>query len=291
VVWEEGDEPTQDTIQDALFGMDHVRQLVQSIKENGGLIDPIIVQAGSNIVLEGNSRLAAYRLLAKQDPIKWARLRAKVVPESMSESDIFCLLGEYHIIGKKDWAPFEQAGYLYRRHHTHGVTIEQLAKEINLSKRTISHLVDVYRFMLENDERDLNRWSYFDEYLKSNKIKRARQKYPELDKQIIRKIRNGEISKAVDIRDGLEKIVEGGGKNLAKFAAGKVRFADSYEAALHRGIGDQGVRHLKKFKEWLVRVETQNGLVQLDGEPRKQAMYDLKKIQTVIVRVLRTLDS
>src|SRR5450759_795658 len=67
---EDGHDPTQEEVEEILAQMDHVKQLVQSIKENGGLIDPVIVQGGSNIVLEGNSRLAAYRILAKQEPIK-----------------------------------------------------------------------------------------------------------------------------------------------------------------------------------------------------------------------------
>src|ERR1700730_11183297 len=79
VVRLDGTEPTQDDVEEALCGMDHVKQLVQSIKDNGGLIDPVIVQGGTNIVLEGNSRLAAYRILAKQDPIKWGSLRAGVL--------------------------------------------------------------------------------------------------------------------------------------------------------------------------------------------------------------------
>ena len=49
--------------------MDHVKQLVQSIRANGGLTDPLIVQDGEFVVFEGNSRLAAYRLLARLDPL------------------------------------------------------------------------------------------------------------------------------------------------------------------------------------------------------------------------------
>jgi hypothetical protein len=63
----DGRDPTQEEIEERLSTMDHVRQLVQSIKENGGLMDAIIVQGGTNVVLEGNSRLAAYRILAKQE--------------------------------------------------------------------------------------------------------------------------------------------------------------------------------------------------------------------------------
>ena len=103
----------QKEIYEKLRRMEHVKQLVQSIKSNDGLHDPIIVKGRT--VLEGNSRLAAYRMLSENDPVKWGFIKAKVLPDDTSESMVFALLGEYHLIGKKDWAPYEQAGYLYRR--------------------------------------------------------------------------------------------------------------------------------------------------------------------------------
>ena len=82
----------------------------------GGLLEPIIVRR--NVVLEGNSRLAAYRMLAEKDPIKWADIRCNVLPDDTSDDVVFSLLGTLHIIGKTPWSPFEQAGYLYRRTQT-----------------------------------------------------------------------------------------------------------------------------------------------------------------------------
>jgi len=285
----DGHEPTQEEVEEILSEMEHVKQLVQSIKDNGGLIDPVIVQGGSNIVLEGNSRLAAYRILARQDPIKWGQLRAKVLPSDIGEAEIFSLLGEYHIIGKKDWAPFEQAGYLYRRHKVHGVTVDQLARDINLSARKIGHLIDTYQFMHDSGERDVERWSYYDEYLKSNIINRAREKYPELDEIIVTKIKSGEIPRAVDVRDDLKKIVEAGGKVLERFASGKRSFEQSVDAAIDKGVGDHSVRHVKKFKEWLGAADVQAELSSLEGEPRNHCIYDLNKIQSLVERVLKKL--
>jgi hypothetical protein len=284
----DGRDPTQEEVQEVLSGMDHVKQLVQNIKENGGLIDPVIVQGGTNIVLEGNSRLAAYRLLAKQDPIKWGYMRAKILPKAISESEIFSLLGEYHLIGKKDWAKFEQAGYLYRRNTAHDVPIPQLAKEIKLSQRMITHLISVYRFMLDNGERDVNRWSYYDEFLKSNKIKKARAKFPELDELVVEKIRSGEIPKAVNVRDDLKKIVEAGGKVLEKFATGKKGFDESVEAAQHK-VDDVGVAKLKRFKDWIAKVENQQEIAALEGEARKHCVYELNKINDLVLRLLKKM--
>ena len=105
----DGEEPTQTDIESKLLEMDHVKALIQDIKRDGGLTDPVVVRSGKLEVLEGNSRLAAYRALAKINPIKWARMKVKLIPEDLDEALIFALLGQYHIKGKKDWATFEQA--------------------------------------------------------------------------------------------------------------------------------------------------------------------------------------
>ncbi len=289
LVRRDGQDPTQEEVEEELAKMDHVKQLVQSIKANGGLIDAVIVQGKTNIVLEGNSRLAAYRLLAKQDPVKWGKVKAKVLPDTISEGEVFSLLGEYHIIGKKDWAPFEQAGYLYRRHTVHSIPLDELAAEINIGRKLIAHLIHVYGFMIEINERDVNRWSYYDEYLKSNKIKKARKKYPEFDKVVVRKIRSQEIERAVDVRDGLKKIVEAGGAVLERFANEKRDFHASVQQALNKGAGDQGVQKVRRFKEWIALGGTQQEIVQLDGGARKECKYDLDKIHKLVGRLLKKL--
>jgi len=105
----------QAEIEDELTKLDHVKKLKQSIAANDGLIDPLIVRDGDLVVLEGNSRLAAYRILCKADPIKWGQVKCMLLPSDIGEEDVFALLGQYHIIGRQDWAPYELAGYLYRR--------------------------------------------------------------------------------------------------------------------------------------------------------------------------------
>ena len=193
IVWnEDGDEPTQEEIFEALAKTEHVREtLVPSIKSNGGLIEPVLVR--KNVVLEGNSRLAAYRLLAQKDACVWEMIRVRVLPDTISDSEVFSLLGEFHIVGKKDWAPFEQAGYLYRRFKKHGVDEKQLHREAGLTPAKIRHLIHVYGFMLKVEDRNPERWSYYDELLKGRRFNRAREIYPSFDKVITEMIQSEEI--------------------------------------------------------------------------------------------------
>jgi len=275
----DGNEPTQEDIEETLTKKEHVKHLIKSIADNGGLIDPVIVLGDSNVVIEGNSRLAAYRVLSQKDPIKWGQIKVKVLPKDIPESSVFGLLGEYHIIGKKDWAPYEQAGYLYRRYENHKIEIPKLAAEIGLPTRTVNHLINVYKYMINNNEKDVNRWSYYDEFLKSNKIKKAREEYPELNKLVVEKIKSGEISKAVDVRDGLKKICETGGKTLHRFASGQTDFEESVQLAEHRGASNLIFQRLKKFRDWFAENTTEEDLMELSGDVKKRCIFELDKIK------------
>ena len=142
------------------------------------------------VVLEGNSRLAAYHELARNDVIQmWGRAKVRLLPSDISEKLVFALLGDLHIIGRKDWAPYEQAGYLYRRNETHGVSAQSMASEMGLPVGRVRHLINTYKFMVEHEETSVARWSYYDEYLKSNAARKARRTNPKLDGIVVGKIK------------------------------------------------------------------------------------------------------
>lgn len=97
LISENGEQPSQDEIEKYMCSLDHVKQLKLSIEANGGLIDPLIVRDGDYVVFEGNSRLAAYKLLAEQDPAKWALVKCKVLPRDVKDETVFKLLGNYEL--------------------------------------------------------------------------------------------------------------------------------------------------------------------------------------------------
>lgn len=273
----DGAEPSQSDIQRKLLEMDHVKALIQDIKRDGGLTDPVVVRAGKLEVLEGNSRLAAYRALAKIDPVKWGRMKVKILPEDIEESLIFALLGQYHIKGKKDWAPFEQAGFLYRRSQAHDIDAVQLAQEIGLSKRKVEHLINVYQFMLDHGEADTARWSYYDEYLKSAPVKKARLGQKGFDALVVGKIKSGEIARAVDVRDRLPVICSAP-KSLQKFAVSGYDFESAHEHAVEAGADSSPYKKLAKFRQWLARPEVEVALGKAQGETRKKIQFELDKL-------------
>ena len=285
----DGKEPSQDDIERKLLQMDHVKALIQDIKRDGGLTDPVIVRGGSLEVLEGNSRLAAYRALARIDPIKWATMKCRLLPEDLNQGLIFALLGQYHIKGKKDWAPFEQAGFLYRQSTIHNIGSAQLAQEIGLSKVKVNNLVATYQFMLDHSETDTTRWSYYDEYLKSRTIRNARLGHPSLDALIVEKIKSGEIAQAVHIRDRLSLICSAP-KVLKKFVNRACGFEDAHTQAVDSGADSTPYRKLHTFRLWLAKPEVAEVLGRTQGETRKKIEFELNKLAGRVEAVRRKLN-
>jgi hypothetical protein len=290
IVWKDSDvEPSQEEIFDKLSKTEHVREnLVPSIRRNGGLREPVLVR--NNVVLEGNSRLAAYRILSQTDPEAWSQIRVRILPDSITDSDVFSLLGEMHIVGKKDWLKYEQAGYLYRRFKIHGVDEKQLHQEIGLPLATIRLLIRVHDFMIEVGDRTPERWSYYYELLKGRKFNQTRELYPEFDKKIAEMIQSEEIERAVDLRDGLAKIVKVGGNTLKKFMNGNLSFHDAVQDAHLRGAGNYYSKKFSEFRKWLADDQIDAEVMSIPVEEKKALTYELSKIESRIKQLAKKVN-
>lgn len=277
-VWTDGEEPSQEAIEAELCDAEYIRDgLIKSIQHNGGLIEPVLVR--KNVVLEGNSRLAAYRLLnSKIEKGKWRYLRAKILPDELSESMVFSLLGEYHINGKKDWQPFEQAGYLWRRVNKHDVKIDVLKQELGISTQAIRHLVKVYDFMIEKDDRDASRWSYYDELFKGKRFEKARQAEANFDNIIAGMVKSGQIPTAMKLRDELPLLQEAP-KVMKKFLAGKMDFESAVSEARENGAGSTIKKKLGDFRIWISDDERENEIRNAEIKEKAAIQFDLKKLR------------
>ena len=194
------DAPSQETIEKEMCKLDHVKTLRMSIEANGGLLEPVIVRG--NVVLEGNCRLAAYRMLAKVDPIKWAYIRCTVLPEDITEEQILNLLGTIHIIGRMDWNAFEKAGYLYRTQKKSRRPINAIADDLGMRVNDAKLAIKVYDRMHKEDDMQPRKWSHYFELFKNPAITNADEENPDMKiiSRVIDKIKNEEFTDAKDIR-------------------------------------------------------------------------------------------
>lgn len=278
-----GENPSQEEIQKHMQSLDSVKLLKLSIEANGGLLEPIIVR--KNIVLEGNSRLAAYRLLAKTDPIKWGTIKANVMPNDTPEELVVALLGTIHIIGKTPWTPFEQAGYLTRAINKTRKPIDALANELGMQKSMAQSFIRVYQTMVENDDAEPHKWSYYFELDKRNDIKNADENNPSLNliPTILERIKDDKIEKAADLRD-IGKLVKARGETaeqaLEEYLNDEITLKDAVELA----------KEDTKLASLLSKADTFLNFVKKERENIKQNKTDVSLNYTIkqIIQLLST---
>ena len=275
----DGTEPSQDEIEEYMCAQDHVKQLKESIKSNGGLIDPVIVRDGDYVVLEGNSRLAAYRLLEREDPVQWGKIKCKILPADISDSAIFALLGQYHIIGRKDWDPYEQANYLYRRLQQTRLPIEYMADELGISRQKASSMVKVIKFMIAHNDLNKKHWSHYEEYLKNGGIKKYRETDPDLDDIISTKIKEDAVQ-ATDMRK-LGEIAKVGDKQSKKImksiSSGEIDLLTGYEELQDAGKLDDVIKKLKQFRK-AISDDSFEKQLRSSQETYQAAQFEIDKI-------------
>ena len=250
----DGSIPSQEDIEEHMQKQDHVRELRDDIEVNGGLMEPIIVRDGDFVVLEGNSRLAAYRMLAEKDAIKWNKIKCKLLPEDITEDLIFKLIGQFHIKGKKPWDAYEQASYLYRRCTETKSPINVIAEELNIKASDAKRMIEAVELMKNHKELDNHKYSYYYEYVKDASIKKYRQTNSDIDSTIISSIQKGDIKRAEDIRL-LGQVAKVGDKQSKKIMKevieGKKTIYDAHEKMEDCGKFEASISKLKQFKEYI----------------------------------------
>ena len=159
---------TDESIIARLYGAADLDELLQSISANGYLdVEPLIVMRGSGggdlVVLEGNRRLAALRLLREPDLADRIAssegIRIRVPPVDSAVRDTFDPVSAYHVASREDarafigfkhingparWDSYAKARFAaawYQAGRSDGVDLDRIARSIGDRHDTIKRMV------------------------------------------------------------------------------------------------------------------------------------------------------
>ncbi|MCZ6803633.1 MAG: ParB N-terminal domain-containing protein [Proteobacteria bacterium] len=272
---------SQDEIEEQLLERPHVRELIKDIAFHGALLNNIILLDEKFEVIEGNSRLAAYKFLKKSKPIEYPKIKCTVLPGDTSDILIYAYLNQEHIKGKTAWIPYEQAGIFYRL-WKEGKEVEEIRKNLNIGPQIAKRFINTYKFMVENGEDKPNRWSYYDEYLKNRLIAKKRKSDNRFDEVMIEQIRKNKFT-AQELRDKLPLICENE-KAYEKFVSGKMDLTTAYEKLENDGKTENISQKFKKMHEYVNTLDKET----LENLNQKTGKYINFKMVKIITK-LRTL--
>jgi len=250
-------ELSNDDIDKALWKRGSVKDLKKDIEKQGGLIDEILIRG--TIVLEGNSRLCAFRHLFKEAEerndedgmLKWSYIKAKILPPDTSDEIIFAILGTWHIKGKTPWEAYEKAAYLKKMQTQYKLTDKEIADKISQPEKFVKDNIKALELMRENDIKKLEKFSYCFETVKNKRINELSKKDESILPGIFQAIKDDRFSKAEQIRD-VPKVIKDK-KAFKEFFVEKCDFAEALDTTKERHVEykDSFFNQMKKMTKLL----------------------------------------
>ena len=248
---------SDEEIEKELWKKDSVKDLFKDIEKHDGLIDEILVK--DKTVLEGNSRLCAYRHLYKRaeskkdedEMLKWSYIRARIIPKETSNEVVFSILGTWHIKGKTKWDTYEKAAYLKRMNVEYDYTLKEIANSISMTEKFVSDHIEAHDLMINNKVYTLEKFSYFYELVKNKNIKELASKDKTVFTKSIQAIKENRFNRGEDIRQ-LPKVLKDK-KAKKEFFEEKLDFSDALETTKerHPEHGDSFYNNIKKVTKSL----------------------------------------
>jgi hypothetical protein len=124
--------------------------LKQSIKTNGGVIHPIIVNKQSNgklIVIEGNTRVQIYKeFKEKKYSGAWDMIPA-IIYDDLGIKQVDAIRLQAHLVGPRPWDPYSKAKYLAHLSNDEYLTAEQIVAYCGGNNREVKNYIEAYEDM------------------------------------------------------------------------------------------------------------------------------------------------
>ena len=233
-------EETDEEIYELMRYEPSVTNIQDSIKNHGGLLEPIIVRRDTNVVVEGNSRLTVYKKFKAKDQFNenWQTIPCKCV-SSLTDVQVDAFLNEIQVISKTPWTPYERAKLLWKKHHEDGISIGEL-KDVRfkgIQEKTIYNELWIIDAMKKNNDDIQSHYSHYERIRKTAVNREVLIENTNPERQAVldllfKKIKNDQSEtkiKAKDIRDKLPVILES--KKYTKKFLKTENLQDTYELA------------------------------------------------------------
>jgi hypothetical protein len=205
-------EITQEELRKLILDQPGVSDLFRSIRDNGGISDPIHVRPDGSII-EGNCRVASYLKLnsiSKNDP-RWQTIPAIFV-SSITSRQAAVLQGQFHVAGKNKWSAYEKAGHLHFMKNTLHMDEKAIAVTMRMTEKEVLKDLQAYTMMTEKvlpqmqGGSGLDKWSFVEEFCKRKGLEDYRTKPANVD-EFVSMVVDKRLKKGADVRK-LEKVLK-----------------------------------------------------------------------------------
>ena len=278
-------EEKQERIYKKLLEEQSVKNLIPEIKRHGGLMDNILIRHDRKEVIEGNSRLAVYRKLHKQEPDgNWDSIPCDIVG-TLTKKQQDAYLNQIHVRGKTTWSAYEKANFAYVRYER-GMHSKEIARIFGETVTEIEKRVKSISMMKENGDTERSHVSYYDVLVRNKEISKEIRTNNKLKDTLLKKIKNfgmqgdqEDIFTAQELRDKLPKIIAKR-KILNKFVKEELSLDDCYQDAKESSVRSIIKRALQRIKD-ISKKEVKK----LEVNERNALEPELRRLKQEVLRV------
>ena len=279
----------QDIIFKSLLEEPSVKNLIPEVKRHGGLMESILIRFDTKEVIEGNSRLAVYRLLQENDPGgDWEYIPCDIV-SSLTDKQQAAFLNQIHVKGKTQWSAYEKANFAYVR-KAKGANFDEIARLFGESTHTVRTRTKVIETMKSNGDNERSHFSYYDVLVRSPAISKGMDERDGLREFLLEKIKNLGPNEdesdftAQELRKKLPVILEKP-RVLRKYVSGSVALDEAYQRAKISQV-EENVRQAKTLLD-----DVTKGEVSKLEKPRFTAFkQDARKLSRAVKRIEKMIE-
>ena len=276
----------QQEIFHALLKEPSVAKVKGDLEHHGGLMEPILVRMDTMEVIEGNSRLAAYRKLdEKHQDGQWTEIECSMV-SSLTEKQQAAYLNQIHVKGKTKWSAYEKANFAFV-HKRNGHSFEEMAKMFRESQSTLRTRVRVIGMMTKYQEDERSNFSYYDVIVRNPQISSAMKEKEGFCNWLLENIRKPEKEKqftAQDMRKQLPAVLSKP-KVLNRLMAGKLTLEDAYSLATV-SKAQKAVRHATALLQDISAAE----MNRLGANSFNALKQDVRKLGRAYRRIAKIIE-
>ena len=270
----------QQLIADCMETQESTRNVLEGLKLHEGQQEPLIVDLRGNIVIEGNSRLAALRILARDDPAHWGAAICRCYND-LTDEERFALLSEMHVIGKTEWSPYAKAATYWRQHQELKWDLVMIARVNRTNVAKVKTELATVDLMANENELNERKYSWYNVLTVNRSINRFFEDNREFRSRVLSVVRGAspeasdQVARASNtFRDALTTLVKKE-RPLRQFCSGRKTLQEASDEARMSSLSAK----LRKVRDVLRSIDPTD-FAGLSGAELNDASTTFKRVRT-----------
>lgn len=289
--WNEADSMRrQQIIAECMENEESTRSVLEGLRLHQGQQEPLIVDLRGNIVIEGNSRLAALRVLAGEDPAQWGAAICRCYND-LSEEERCALLSEMHVIGKTEWNPYVKAATYWRQHHELKWDLPKIARVNRTNVAKVKTELATVELMAKENELNERKYSWYNVLTSTRAINRVFENNAEFRDRVLDVVRNASSAAtdpveraSISFRNGLNDLVKKD-RPLRRFCSGRRTLQQAVDEAQMSTLSAK----LRKARSVLGDIDSA-GFVGLSRPELNDAARTFKRLRNDVDTIAQFFD-